>query len=243
MVGFTCYLWNIDRSLWVAAQLKAAQPDVRIVLGGPEITTDNAWVLDHAAVDFAVFGEGEQTLAELLGRLAGGPAAGVPGLWTRGQKQMPPPRTPLADLAEISSPYLDGILDAADERMLLLETARGCIFKCRFCYYPKSYDKLYQLSYEHVAANLQHAAQRGGPRGVFAGSHAQPAPRFCRPARLLARHNPDPAVPAIHLFGRVAGRGDHRRDGPAAGGGQFCRGGGGAAIDRAARPRTSWTAA
>lgn len=190
MVGFTCYLWNIDRSLWVAAQLKAAQPDVRIVLGGPEITTDNAWVLDHAAVDFAVFGEGEQTFAELLGRLAVGPAAGVPGLWMRGQEQMPPPRTPLADLADISSPYLDGILDATDERMLLLETARGCIFKCRFCYYPKSYDKLYQLSYEHVAANLQHAAQRGAREVFLLDPTLNQRRDFPDLLRLLARHNP-----------------------------------------------------
>ncbi len=44
MVGFTCYLWNIDRTLWIARQLKAVRPDLCIVLGGPEITIDNAWV-------------------------------------------------------------------------------------------------------------------------------------------------------------------------------------------------------
>ena len=66
MVGFTCYLWNIERTLWIARRLKQLRPGVRIVLGGPEITADNAWVLDTPDYDFAVVGEGEQTFANLL---------------------------------------------------------------------------------------------------------------------------------------------------------------------------------
>src|SRR5690349_1180804 len=29
MVGFTCYLWNIERTLWIARELKRLRPDVR----------------------------------------------------------------------------------------------------------------------------------------------------------------------------------------------------------------------
>src|SRR5262249_13031940 len=73
LVGFTCYLWNIERTLWVAQELKRRRPGVRIVLGGPEITADNAWVLESPDYDFAVIGEGEQTFAQLLlGLLADG---------------------------------------------------------------------------------------------------------------------------------------------------------------------------
>src|SRR5207245_1617462 len=68
-------------------------------------------------------------------------------------------RQPLPDLNRLGSPYLAGILDAADEQMLLLETTRGCVFKCKFCYYPKSYDKQYYLSRESILANLRHAAE------------------------------------------------------------------------------------
>src|SRR5579883_2789152 len=45
LVGFTCYLWNIERTLWIAAELKRCLPGVRVALGGPEITPDNGWVL------------------------------------------------------------------------------------------------------------------------------------------------------------------------------------------------------
>ena len=52
LVGFTCYLWNIERTLWGARELKRRRPGVRIVLGGPEITADNAWVLQTPDYDF-----------------------------------------------------------------------------------------------------------------------------------------------------------------------------------------------
>ena len=68
MAGFTCYLWNIDRTLWVADRIKQTRPEVLVAVGGPEITSDNDWVLEHPAVNYAVIGEGEQTFAELLRR-------------------------------------------------------------------------------------------------------------------------------------------------------------------------------
>jgi radical SAM superfamily enzyme YgiQ (UPF0313 family) len=160
MVGFTCYLWNVERSLLLAERLRARIPHLRILLGGPEITPDNEWVLDSPHFDYAALGEGEQTFADLLEALsvADVPSSIIPGLYvapgatstggtpysrhgvTPRRAPLPPPRAPLARLDDISSPYLAGILDAADEQMLLLETIRGCIYNCKFCYYPKSYD-------------------------------------------------------------------------------------------------------
>src|SRR6516162_3291295 len=83
LVGFTCYVWNIERTLWVARELKQQRPELRIVLGGPEITSDNAWVLDTPDYDFAVIGEGEQTFAQLLWGLQNGAvsSSGVAGLY------------------------------------------------------------------------------------------------------------------------------------------------------------------
>src|SRR5207245_5785710 len=132
------YVWNIERTLWIARELKRRRPGVRIVLGGPEITPDNAWVLDSSDYDFAVVGEGEQTFAELLlglhdNELPRAPVAGLyippAGATNRYDPSLRPSfRTPLPDLNELGSPYLAGILDAADEQMLLLETTRGCVF-------------------------------------------------------------------------------------------------------------------
>ncbi|MGL5098390.1 MAG: B12-binding domain-containing radical SAM protein, partial [Planctomycetia bacterium] len=194
LVGFSCYLWNIDRTLWVAERLKARRPDLRIVLGGPEVTADNQWVLDQKAFDYAVVGEGEQTFAALLESLRTAPkaSANIDGLYARGLSLSPPRfRTPLPDLNEISSPYLEGILDAADEQMLLLETIRGCVYKCKFCYYPKSYDGLYFLPHEKVRANLEHARRRGAREVVLLDPTLNQRKDFTGFLRLLAEENPD----------------------------------------------------
>lgn len=201
IVGFTCYVWNIERTLWIAGELKRARPDLTIVLGGPEITHDNTWVLAHPAVDYAVMGEGEQTFTELLDALRNERLpksqrlrksehfGSIAGLWSRGMDRPPPPRKPLEDLDAITSPYLEGILDVADEEAVFLETSRGCAFRCKFCYYPKSYDATYFVSQEKVAACLRHANERGAKEIVLLDPTLNQRRDFVDFLRLLARHN------------------------------------------------------
>jgi radical SAM superfamily enzyme YgiQ (UPF0313 family) len=199
LVGFTCYLWNIDRTLWIAERIKVRCPQTRIALGGPEITADNAWVLESPAVDYAAIGEGEQTFVELLQALLEDrePRRSIDGLFVAstmrekiGAELAVPFRRPLANLNAISSPYLTGILDAADEEALLLETIRGCVFKCKFCYYPKSYDALYFVDEAKIVANLRHARERGAREVVLLDPTLNQRRDFADFVRLLARENP-----------------------------------------------------
>jgi radical SAM superfamily enzyme YgiQ (UPF0313 family) len=200
LVGFTCYLWNIERTLWIARELKRRRPALRIVLGGPEITNDNAWVLDTADYDFAVVGEGEQTFAQLLLGLLGDdtPPVAIPGLFVPPAgpgprfhpSRRPAPRSPLPDLNLLGSPYLAGILDVADEEMLLLETSRGCRFRCKFCYYWKSYDKTYFLADETIRASLRHAADRRAREVFLLDPTLNQRKGFADLLRLLAEGNP-----------------------------------------------------
>jgi radical SAM superfamily enzyme YgiQ (UPF0313 family) len=238
MVGFTCYLWNVERSLWVAEQLKRRRPELRVVVGGPEITPDNDWVLGCPQVDFAAIGEGEQTFSELLEALLHRPLPerSIPGLYVsphavatascRPQSPvpsygstdlplgpppastgllpppnpepaaaprgpLPAPRAPLARLDIISSPYLAGIIDAAEEGMLLLETIRGCVYRCKFCYYPKSYDNLYFLSPSRIIDNLRYARERGVREVILLDPTLNQRRDFRNFLRLLATCNPE----------------------------------------------------
>jgi radical SAM superfamily enzyme YgiQ (UPF0313 family) len=214
LVGFTCYLWNIERTLWIARELKRRRPEVRIVLGGPEITADNAWVLETADYDYAVVGEGEQTFAQLLLGLIEDerPPIPIPGLYVppsgRASRydagRAPAFRTPLPDLSQLGSPYLAGILDAADEGMLLLETTRGCVFKCKFCYYPKSYDRQYYLPAEHILANLRHADERGAGEVFLLDPTMNQRRDFADFLRVLAEGNPGRR---FSYFGELRGEG------------------------------------
>lgn len=183
MVAFTCYLWNIERTLWIAQQLRAVRPDLRIVVGGPEITPDNNWALERLVgqIDnlpkqvkdlpgggtYAVFGEGEATFAELLTSLAEKKADRViPGLWQPAHPA-PPARAALTNLDCVSSPYAEGILDLCDSRQMLFETARGCRFGCKYCYYSKGNASLRFLSADQVLANLRYAIQHGADEVVL----------------------------------------------------------------------------
>jgi len=169
LLGFTCYLWNIDRTLWIAREVKSRRPKTLVILGGPEITLDNSWVLESSAYDYAAIGEGEVTFADFLRHHldAISPREAIPGIvHNKGERRFLAPREPMPDLDPISSPYLAGILNAGDQEQLLLETIRGCIFKCKFCYYPKAYDKLYYVSREKILANLAHA-RANGAREVY----------------------------------------------------------------------------
>jgi radical SAM superfamily enzyme YgiQ (UPF0313 family) len=121
--GFTVFSWNLARSLYFAEKLKAAR-DCRVVFGGPEITPDNPLV--HSAwVDFQVYGEGEAVFRRLL--LSA-------DAWT--------PGSGAASAAEwfqtAESPYLSGGVDPTIENLMLLETQRGCPYRCGFCFYNKS---------------------------------------------------------------------------------------------------------
>ncbi len=213
LVGFTCYLWNIERTLWVVRELKRLLPAVRVVLGGPEITDDNAWVLDTADYDFAVIGEGEQTFANLLLALLDDDTPPIPiaGLYVPPAQapryrpeRRPPFRTPLPDLEQLGSPYLAGILDAGEERLMLLEATRGCVFKCKFCYYPRSYDRQYYLSADSVRASLRHALDRGADEVVLLDPTLNQRRDFEAFLQLLAGCNPDRRM---RYFGELRGEG------------------------------------
>ncbi len=218
LVGFTCYLWNIERTLWIIGALKRRRPGVRILLGGPEVTADNAWLLQTPDYDFAVIGEGEQTFAQLLLGLLGDdvPPVAIPGLYvppcTAGGSpaarydpmRQPERRSPLPDLNVLCSPYLAGILDAADEDMLLLETARGCRFRCKFCYYWKSYESVYQLSDANIRATLRHAAERGVREVFLLDPTLNQRKDFAALLRLLAEGNPGRR---FSYFGELRGEG------------------------------------
>src|SRR5512135_2778203 len=66
MVGMSCYLWNVERSLFLARKIKQYLPSCKIVLGGPEINPDNEFLLQHKDFDVGVVGEGEETWRALL---------------------------------------------------------------------------------------------------------------------------------------------------------------------------------
>lgn len=137
VVGFSCYIWNIEKIKELVNLLKKVDPALMIVLGGPEVSYDTShWMKQIPEVDFIVMGEGEQTFKQLLSILQNdGDVSGIPGLAYRVDGQIHAnPQTNQLDLRNIPSPYrFPEDQEALSQRITYIETSRGCPFTCQFC--------------------------------------------------------------------------------------------------------------
>ena len=137
VIGFSCYIWNIEETIKVIKMIKKINQDIKIVVGGPEVTYDvQDWMHEVPEFDFIVIGEGEQTFKQLLSALASeADFSEVPGIAFRKDMsiRMNPQRNKL-DLKELPSPYrFEADLPHLSKRVTYLETSRGCPFSCQFC--------------------------------------------------------------------------------------------------------------
>jgi radical SAM superfamily enzyme YgiQ (UPF0313 family) len=145
VVAMTLYVWNAERSLFLASNLKRKLSSVHVIVGGPEVTPDNKWVLEHPAVDAGVFGEGESRIGPLLAALTKRQRPlGIPGIFFKDSGSLLVNEAPLRawNLQSCPYPYLDGRIGPSRDGTLFLETVRGCPFRCRYCYYHKAFRDL-----------------------------------------------------------------------------------------------------
>ncbi|NMA60311.1 MAG: B12-binding domain-containing radical SAM protein, partial [Firmicutes bacterium] len=67
VVGFSCYIWNIELILPLISNLRKVCPKTTIILGGPEVSFDTEyWLQTYPAIDFLIAGEGEEALRRFL---------------------------------------------------------------------------------------------------------------------------------------------------------------------------------
>ncbi|MEC2071539.1 B12-binding domain-containing radical SAM protein [Alkalihalophilus marmarensis] len=137
VIGFSCYIWNIEETLKVIEMLKKVIPEVKIVLGGPEVSYDTKeWLEVTPDADFIVVGEGEETFKQLLEELSTTAKYHmVFGLaYRKGEEVIINAPRPKLKLDEVPTPYrFDEDLDGLSKRVTYFETSRGCPYSCQFC--------------------------------------------------------------------------------------------------------------
>ncbi len=138
VIGFSCYIWNIEETVKVIEMLKKVLPKTKIVLGGPEVSYDSKdWLERLKAVDFIVIGEGEETFKQLLSEISTTKKYHlVFGIAYRKSEEVifTGPR-PKLKLKELPSPYrFKEDREGLAKRVTYFETSRGCLIAASFAF-------------------------------------------------------------------------------------------------------------
>lgn len=143
IVGLGVYIWNVDETTRLVADLKRVAPDVIVVLGGPEISYETDQQELARLADYVITGEADLAFAELCQQLlVASPArdlANVTSLPIRGeisdkyQGAAQIIHAPVPDLNQLAFPYDLYSEEDIAHRVIYVEASRGCPFTCEFC--------------------------------------------------------------------------------------------------------------
>ncbi|PEJ56240.1 B12-binding domain-containing radical SAM protein [Bacillus sp. AFS002410] len=137
ILGFSCYIWNIEQTIEVIRMYKKIDPTVTIFVGGPEVSYDvNYWLDRVKEIDVITIGEGEITVKKLIQAIDNGEDfTSINGIGYRDEgKNIIKPQTEKIELTTIPSPYrFKEDLPFLSKRIQYIETSRGCPFNCQFC--------------------------------------------------------------------------------------------------------------
>lgn len=140
VVGVAVTTVSYPRARQVAQTIKAELPGSLVVFGGVHVTVAYREVLEEAAVDVAVIGEGEETMVELVkAHRAGQPLDGIKGIAVRrdGRAVTTPRRPFVRDLDTLPMPAVHPFAPTGKLHdrydVYPVCSGRGCTYACRFC--------------------------------------------------------------------------------------------------------------
>jgi radical SAM superfamily enzyme YgiQ (UPF0313 family) len=181
-IGLSVFSWNRDAMSEAAREIRRTRPDVVVFAGGPEATADPSSLIREADLDFAIAGEGESAACSAMeallaeARRSGDPVRGrralaaaealsrIPGVVLPGAAG---DGAPDPDRGSLVSPWLSGTADpGAYGGDLIWELARGCPFKCAYCYESKGRSGLRPFPMKRIEAELE-LFVRSGARYAF----------------------------------------------------------------------------
>jgi radical SAM superfamily enzyme YgiQ (UPF0313 family) len=122
IVGFGVYIWNVTQTTEVVAALRKVRPDLKVIIGGPEVSFEVEQQEIAGLADYVVTGEADLKFAELCQLILTGHAPGEKII-----------AAPLPDLAKLTLPYQFYTDEDVAHRIIYVEASRGCPFTCEFC--------------------------------------------------------------------------------------------------------------
>ena len=146
VVGITCTTVSFVSAKLVINAVKEIAPDTLVLLGGAHISAlPRETIMECPALDIGVYGEGEETVVEILETIAAGDSLlGIKGIcFRRGSDIVVTPPRPLSqnlDLLPMPARHLlRNLQDYSPNpfrgysRAVSLISSRGCTFDCSYC--------------------------------------------------------------------------------------------------------------
>ncbi|MCX6384874.1 MAG: radical SAM protein [Actinobacteria bacterium] len=170
LVGISSITSTSTRSYKLINEIKKINPDVPIIMGGAHPTFMPEEVIENGS-DYAVRGEGERTILELIDAIEGKiNFEDVKGLSFKkdGNFIHNEDRELIENLDEL--PYPDwSLLENHEEiNYMPIQTSRGCPYNCRFCSVIKVFGRKYRFrSVDSVIAEIKHLLK------IFEGTKAK----------------------------------------------------------------------
>lgn len=167
LIGLSVMTYQFPVIVSFLQDLKKILPGIKVVLGGPHVTAECFSTLNnHKEVDFAVNGEGEYTMVELVNAMMNNDSLeGINGLAFRSDSQIiiNAPREMINDLNSLPFPDWDSLpierywdVFTTKKNYARIFASRGCPYKCTFCGAPEIMGKtVRKRSPEHIIGELK----------------------------------------------------------------------------------------
>jgi anaerobic magnesium-protoporphyrin IX monomethyl ester cyclase len=178
MIGVTTFTVSAYSAYMLAKEIRKKNPAVRIIMGGPHITSNPEDILKNPDIDIAVIGEGEVTFKELAEAVENNrDIRGIKGLaYNEGGKLFfTPPREFIRDLDVLPYParhlvplhlYKPQPNDQKRLPKLSMLSSRGCPYPCIFCD-KNVFKNLYRsFSPEYIAGEMAHLVKNYGVKDI-----------------------------------------------------------------------------
>lgn len=132
MIIFSTYIWNKEYVFSITKELKKILPDVKIALGGPEVSYEwDKIMAENQEIDYIFTGEGEKVLLNFFTKDISAEVKGV--VYREGDNLKYNGIEPLIEnLDIIPFPYDDEELQDRT-KIFYYESSRGCPFNCSYC--------------------------------------------------------------------------------------------------------------
>lgn len=165
IVAFSTYVWNRNYNFKLAQRVKELNPNVFILFGGPEPPITNPEVFSEVMpfCDVIIKGEGEYIFSSLIEKwLRNEDWKSNTGLLinNNGKCINTGAGERINDLDSVPSPYLSGVFDSIlsleKEWNAVIETNRGCPYKCTFCDWGSlTYSKIKKFNLTRVFHEIE----------------------------------------------------------------------------------------